>query len=546
MNDLGPVAFESALSLIDNQVRNLLFSKILIANRGEIACRIIRTCQSLGIKTVAVYSEVDRNSLHVQQADEAYLLGGAAPKESYLNWKKILVVARKSGADAIHPGYGFLSENPSFARSCQDAGVHFIGPTPEVMEKMGDKLQARKLAKKAGVPILPGTDEAIDNDQALDRAWKLGFPLMVKAAEGGGGIGIHIIESMDELIPLIERTRQVSASAFGSTRLYFERYLKDASHIEVQLIGDEHGNLVHLLERDCSVQRRNQKLIEETQATKLTPKLRRKVCNLALKLGRKIGYTNAGTVEFLVSAEGQVYFLEMNTRLQVEHGVTELVTGVDLVELQIRVAVGERLPLTQKDIEPNGHAIEARIYPEDPDTFMPDAGTISGLNLPSGQHIRVDSALQDGYKVALEYEPLLAKVMTWGETREDAIKRLLRALLAFRLEGVKSNIPLIRDILASKEFSNSTYHTGSIPVWLEQRNQRQHQSQIHVGSNGSTSTNGHDKNDREIAAAIGLALALALKGAETHALSTSSVNPWRVYGRREQLLSRTLGNRGWG
>ena len=522
-----------------------MFSKILIANRGEIACRVIRTCQNLGIKTVAVYSEVDRNSLHVQLADEAYLLGEAAPKDSYLNVEKILEVARESGAEAIHPGYGFLSENSSFARRCQGAGISFIGPSPEVMEKMGDKLEARKLAKKARLPLLPGTDEAVDNDQAVARAWKLGFPLMVKAAEGGGGIGIHIVESMDELIPLIERTRQVAAHAFGSSRLYFERYLKNASHIEVQLIGDDHGQLVHLFERDCSVQRRNQKLIEETRATKLTPKLRRRVYQLALKLGRKIGYTNAGTVEFLVSADGQVYFLEMNPRLQVEHGVTELITGVDLVELQIRVAAGEPLPLTQKNIEHSGHAIEARIYPEDPDTFLPDAGTITGLNQPSGQHIRVDSALFDGYRVALEYEPLLAKVMAWGENREEAIKHLLRALLAFRLEGVKSNIPLIREILSSKEFANGTYHTGSIPAWLEERNQRNLHPQIDAANNGSTSVNGHDKNDREIAAPIGIAMALALKGAQSHDPSASPASPWRVYGRREQLLSRTLGNRGW-
>ena len=381
-----------------------MFSKILIANRGEIACRIIRTCRKLGINTVAVYSTPDRDALHVREADEAYFLGEAPPQDSYLNYGKILNAASESGAEAIHPGYGFLSENPTFARLCQEAGVRFIGPGPEVMEKMGDKLLARKLARKAGLPVLPGTDEAVDDHQASERAWELGFPLMVKAAEGGGGIGIHVIESMDELIPLIERTRQVAASAFGSPRLYFERYLKDASHIEVQLIGDEHGHLVHLFERDCSIQRRNQKLIEETQAAKLSPKVRQKVCRWALKLGQKIGYTNAGTVEFLVSAEGQVYFLEMNPRLQVEHGVTEMVTGVDLVELQIRVAAGEPLPVVQKDIKSNGHAIEARIYPEDPDTFMPDAGSITELHLPSGDSIRVDSALFQGYQVALEYE----------------------------------------------------------------------------------------------------------------------------------------------
>jgi acetyl-CoA carboxylase biotin carboxylase subunit len=518
-----------------------LFSKILIANRGEIACRIIRACHKMGIKAVAVYSEPDRDALHVHEADEAYYLGEAPPQDSYLDYGKILNAASESGAEAIHPGYGFHSENPTFARLCQEAGVRFIGPKPEVMEKMGDKMQARRLARKAGLPILPGTDEAVDDHQASEKAWELGFPLMVKAAEGGGGIGIHVVKSMDELMPLIERTRQVADSAFGSPRLYFERHLKEASHIEVQLIGDEHGHLVHLFERDCSIQRRNQKLIEETQAVKLAPEVRQKVCHWALKLGQKIGYTNAGTVEFLVSPDGQVYFLEMNTRLQVEHGVTELLTGVDLVELQIRVAAGEPLPLFQKDIKPQGHAIEARIYPEDPDTFLPDVGTVTSLHLPSEEFVRVDSALFEGYRVALEYEPLMAKVMTWGETREEAVKRLLRALLAFRMEGVKCNIPLLRDVLASKEFTESTYHTGSIPKWMEERNQR-HQDH---SSNRSFSANGHDKSGREIATAIGVAMAMAMKGNQPSGSSSPGASPWRVYGRREQLLSRSLSNRGW-
>ena len=517
-----------------------MFSKILIANRGEIACRIIRTCRKLGIQSVAVYSERDRDALLVHEADEAYLLGEASPQDSYLNYDKILDAARDSGAEAIHPGYGFLSENPTFARLCQEADIRFIGPRPEVIENMGDKLRARKLARKAGLPILPGTDEAVDNDQGVELAWELGFPLMVKAAGGGGGIGIHVVESMDDLLPLIERTRQVAARAFGSPRLYFERYLENASHIEVQLIGDEHGHLIHLFDRECSVQRRNQKLIEETQATKLPPKLRQKICQWALKLGRKIGYTSAGTVEFLVSSDGQVYFLEMNTRLQVEHGVTEMLTGVDLVELQIRVAAGEPLPLAQENIEPKGHAIEVRIYPEDPDTFLPGTGTVAELHLPAGEYIRVDSALFEGYKVALEYEPLLAKVMAWGESREEAIKRLLRALMAFRLDGVQCNVSLLRDILASKEFTCGTYHTGSMPIWMEARNQRHHQP-----SNGSSSANGHKKSDREIAAAIGVALALSLKGTQSPGSTVPAAHPWRIYGRREQLLSRSLGNRGW-
>ena len=518
-----------------------MFSKILIANRGEIACRIVHTCRKLGIKTVAVYSTVDRNALHTRLADEAYFIGEAPPHDSYLNLDNTLNVARESGADAVHPGYGFLAENPSFARLCQEAGIRFIGPQPEVMEKMGDKLLARKLAKKAGLPVLPGTDKAIDNDKAIGRAWKLGFPLMVKAAEGGGGIGIHIVDSTDELLPLIERTRQMAEHAFGSPRLYFERYLKNASHIEVQLVGDEQGNLIHLYERDCSVQRRNQKLIEETHATKLTPKLRHRVCKLALKLGKRIGYTNAGTVEFLIAPDGEVYFLEMNTRLQVEHGITELVTGVDLVELQIRIAAGEPLPLKQEDIVLKGHAIEARIYPEDPDTFVPNDGAVTELHLPSGEHIRVDSALFNGYEVPLEYEPLLAKVMAWGETRPEVVKRLHRALLAFRLEGIKCNMPLMRDILATQEFTSATYHTGSMPLWMEERKKRKHRSP----ANETMPANGNGKVDREIAAAIGAAMAIALKGSPPPGLPAPEVSPWRIFGRREQFLSRSLGNRSW-
>lgn len=527
-----------------------MFTKILIANRGEIACRIIRTCQRLGIKTVAIYSTVDQEALHVQLADEAYLVGEAPPQDSYLNMAKILDAAKQSGAQAIHPGYGFLSENADFARLCQESGVCFVGPDPDVMEKMGDKLRSRKLARKAGLPILPGTDEAVANEHAATKAWELGFPLMVKAAEGGGGIGIHIIESQEELMPLIDRTRQISESAFGSSRLFFERYLKGASHIEVQLIGDQHGNLIHLHERDCSVQRRNQKLVEETTSSaKLTPQLRRRVCKLATKLGEFIGYTSTGTVEFLVSADGTVFFLEMNTRLQVEHGVTEMVTGLDLVELQLLVAAGEPLPITQDDVSVNGHAIEVRIYPEDPETFMPDSGEITDLHQPEGEHIRIDSALCNGYTVELDYEPLMAKIMAWGEDRDQAIKTLQRALLEFRVAGVKCNVPLLRDVLSTKEFIAATHHTGSMPIWLEEFQTRSlnkcANGKMSKNGNGhkNGSKNGQEKGELQIAAAIGVSLAIALKTAQP--LATTADSPWRVYGRREQLLSRSMGNRGW-
>ena len=524
-----------------------MFSKILIANRGEIACRIIRTCRRLGVQTVAVYSSVDAGTQHTRQADEAYWIGEAPPRDSYLNIPKLLEVARQTGAEAVHPGYGFLSENPAFARAAAEAGLAFIGPRPEVMEQMGDKLLSRRLAKRAGVPVLPGTDDAVENDQAAARAWRLGFPLMVKAAEGGGGIGIHIINSQEELAPLIARARQTAAGAFGSARLYFERYLKDASHIEVQLVGDHHGNIIHLFERDCSVQRRNQKLIEETTASaKLTPRLRRRVASLALKLGQNIGYTNTGTAEFLVAADGSVYFLEMNTRLQVEHGVSEMITGLDLVELQLRVAAGEPLPLRQEDIDPQGHAIEARIYPEDPKTFMPDAGDITGLHLPEGDGLRIDTALCDGYTVGLDYEPLMAKVMAWGEDRQQAVQRLQRALLELRVEGVKHNVPLLRHILASPEFGGSTHHTGTMPHWINEldRKEQQHQGAPHHYGNGRHHANGNGESgpsEKELAALIGAAMAVGLQASRP----PEPASAWRIQGRREQLLSRTLGSRGW-
>ena len=527
-----------------------MFSKVLIANRGEIACRVIRACKKLGIKTVAVYSDVDAGSLPVQQADESVPLGNAAPQESYLNIRKVLAAAQLAGADAIHPGYGFLSENPRFARECEQGGITFIGPRPEVMEQMGDKLFARRLAREAGLPLLPGTDEPVADDEAAETAWNLGYPLMVKAAEGGGGMGIHVVESREDLLPLIERARQVASGAFGSARLYFERYLKDASHIEVQLIGDNHGNLVHLFERDCSVQRRNQKLIEETPASaKLTPQARRRLAQLALTLGQRIGYNNTGTVEFLVSREGGVYFLEMNTRLQVEHGVTEMITGLDLVELQLRVAFGETLPITQDDVVSKGHAIEARIYPEDPETFMPDAGQVTNLHLPpNDDNVRVDSALFDGYNVGLDYEPLMAKVMAWGDDREQAIKTLQRALLEMRLEGVTNNVPLLQSILASQEFTEASYHTGSVPHWVSELRQRNlahqpggamHNHPYYRSGADFVVPGENGKTNRETAAAIGLALAMAM---DTPKAKTSG---WKAHRRREQLSPHTMGSRGW-
>ena len=514
-----------------------MFQKVLIANRGEIACRVIRACQKLNTKTVAVYSEADRDTLHVKMADEAYLLGPSPPQESYLNAQRIIAIARMCGADAVHPGYGFLSENSSFARACQEADIRFVGPYPYVMEAMGDKVKARKLARKAGLPVLPGTKTAVGDARASTAAWELGFPLMLKATQGGGGIGIRIIDSLEQLTSAIQQERALARNAFGSAQLYFERYLKDASHIEVQILGDEHGNLVHVFERDCSLQRRNQKIVEETPAAKLTPEQRSKLWEYALKLGRHIGYTNAGTVEFLVSREGEMFFLEMNTRLQVEHGVTEMVTGLDLVELQFRIASGEPLPMGQDDISTKGHAIEARIYPEDPETFIPTPGIINSFHQPSGKHIRVDSGLFPGYEVTPYYESLLAKLMCWGGTREEARKRLDGALDMFRVDGVNSNVPAIRKLITHPNFVDNTYTTGSVPEVTRGLGTRQ--TGVH--------TNGNGKNDKELAAAIAVGLLLSMNGDAMRfgGLRSKGNETWKLYGRRDQMLSRALGRRGW-
>ena len=514
-----------------------MFRKVLVANRGEIACRIIRACQKMGIKTVAVWSEADQKGLHVGMAEEAYPLGPASPKESYLNMSRIIEVALKSGAEAIHPGYGFLAENPDFARACREAGVRFTGPSPEVMEKMGDKVRARGTAREAGVPVLPGTEAVVEDDGASAAARELGFPLMVKASQGGGGIGIQIINSPDELKSVVQQLRSLAGNAFGSSNLYFERYMKGASHIEVQVLGDELGNLVHIFERDCSIQRRNQKLLEESPAMKLAPEQRSRLWGYALKLGKYIGYTNAGTMEFLVSPDGEMYFLEMNTRIQVEHPVTEMVTGLDLVELQLRVAAGERLPFAQEELRSRGHAIEARIYPEDPETFVPSAGVVNQVHQPTGRHIRVDSGLFPGYEVTTYYESLMAKLICWGETREEARRRLLGALDMFRIEGVKTNISSLKSVLTHPTFVDSTYHTGTLFAIGAAR-----------GANGPElhSARGDGQGGKELAAAIGVALLFSMNGNRGRSPGVPGKgSPWKLHGRRHQMLTRVLGGRGW-
>jgi len=441
-----------------------MFKKILVANRGEIAVRVIRACREMGITAAAVYSDVDRAALHVLKADEAYGIGPAAAVESYLNIDRIVEVARRCGADAVHPGYGFLSENPRFAQACAEAGIKFIGPFPESMELMGSKTRARQGMEKAGVPFVPGTSHGIESlAEAQKVATGLGYPIMLKAAAGGGGKGMRLVESEGDFASALEAARSESQRAFGDGEVYMEKAIVNPRHIEMQILADEHGNCVYLGERECSVQRRHQKVLEESPSPVVTPEMRKKMGDVAVRVAKAAGYANAGTIEFLTDGEGNFYFLEMNTRLQVEHPVTELVSGLDLVQLQIRIAAGEKLPFTQRDVELRGHAIECRVYAEDPaNDYFPSPGEITVLSEPSGPGIRVDSGIYQGWNVPLEYDPLLAKLIGYGESREQAIGRLKRALEEYVVGGVKTNLTLFKQILSNPEFLAGNTDTGLI------------------------------------------------------------------------------------
>jgi acetyl-CoA carboxylase, biotin carboxylase subunit len=450
-----------------------MFKKILIANRGEIAVRVIRACHEMGIAAVAVYSEVDRASLHVRKADEAYPIGPAAATESYLNIEKIISVAKKSGADAIHPGYGFLSENAKFARACAAAGVKFIGPTASAMEAMGSKTRARQAMEKAGVPLVPGTSRGLDSfAQARDVAESIGYPVMLKAAAGGGGKGMRLVHSADDLNVALEGARSEAQRAFGDGEVYIEKAIVNPRHIEMQVIADEHGNTVYLGERECSLQRRHQKVVEESPSPAVDADMRRRMGEVAVRVAQSAGYTNAGTVEFLVDSQKNFYFLEMNTRLQVEHPVTELVTGLDLVHLQIHIANGEPLPFGQNDVSVRGHAIECRIYAEDPDNnYFPSPGKITLLLAPSGPGIRRDSGMYEGWTVPMDYDPLLAKLIGYGTDREQAIGRLQRALNEYFVGGIKTNISLFRRILRDRNFRAGKIDTGFLDRLLREKRQ---------------------------------------------------------------------------
>jgi len=438
------------------------FKKILIANRGEIAVRIIRACHEIGIGSVAVYSDADRDALHVRMAMEAVRIGPPPSSESYLRIDRILDAARETGAEAIHPGYGFLSENATFARACVDAGLVFIGPSGDSMDALGDKVRARKLMIDAGVPVVPGTPPLeSDPEKAIALAEEIGYPVLLKASAGGGGKGMRVVNSSDELPSLLDQARGEAASSFGDDTVFLEKYVDRPRHIEVQIMADQAGNCVYLGERECSIQRRHQKLIEECPSPVITPEDREKIGQLAVMAAKASGYVSAGTVEFLRGDDGSFYFMEVNARLQVEHPVTEMVTGIDLVQTMIDVAAGKDLPFTQDDIELNGHAIECRIIAEDPArNFMPSPGTIRGLRPPQGPGVRYDGGTYPGYEVPIYYDPMLAKLIVWGADRGQAIARMRRALDEYRVDGIKTSVPFHRNLMDSKDFIDGNMHTG--------------------------------------------------------------------------------------
>lgn len=442
-----------------------MFKKILIANRGEIACRVIRACREMNIKTVAVYSEADKNALHVRMADEAYFIGPSPSSESYLRGEKIIEVAKKSGAEAIHPGYGFLSENAGFVRAVTREGIVFIGPSPEAMEAMGGKISARKIAIEAGVPVVPGTTEPLKSfEEARATAADFGYPVMLKASAGGGGKGMRLVESEEELKSALETAQSEAKASFGDDAVYIEKAIVRPRHIEIQVFSDKHGNHVHLGERECSIQRRHQKVIEEAPSPINSEQLRQKMGECAVKVAKAVDYVGAGTVEFLVSdVDKSFYFLEMNTRLQVEHPVTELVTGIDLVREQIRVAWGEKLSFTQEEIKLRGHAIECRVYAEDPENnFLPSPGKITRLRLPQGSGVRDDGGIYEGAEISIFYDPMISKFCVFGRNRSEAIDRLRRALQEYEVGGIRTTLSFFREVVEDEEFVAGKLDTGFI------------------------------------------------------------------------------------
>ncbi len=441
-----------------------MIKKVLVANRGEIAVRVMRSCREMGIRSVAVFSDADRNSMHVRYADEAYNIGPAPSRESYLNIEAIIAAAKLSGADAIHPGYGFLSENAGFATRCQNEGIIFVGPDPFAITTMGDKITARQTMIRAGVPVVPGTTEAInDEKKALEVVNEIGLPIMIKASAGGGGKGMRLVKHIEELGSMFRMAKSEAMNAFGNDAVYIEKYIQSPHHIEFQILADNHGNAVHLFERECSIQRRHQKVIEETPSPLMNPELRREMGEKAVKAAKAVNYKGAGTIEFIVSDDLDYYFLEMNTRLQVEHPVTERVVGVDLVKEQINIANGHPLPFTQQDLKQHGHAIQCRIYAEDPDNnFMPNPGVIKHITEPHGLGLRCDGYVYEGYEIPIYYDPMITKLIAWGETRSEAIARMKRALYEYKITGVITNIKFLEKIMDTQDFKDGKYNTHFI------------------------------------------------------------------------------------
>lgn len=489
--------------------------KIVVANRGEIALRIMRSASEMGIKTVAVFSEADRNALHVRYADEAVCIGEPQSAKSYLNIDKIIAACRATGADAVHPGYGFLSENPKFAQRLRDEKITFIGPSPEAMEMMGSKLQAKAAAKKYNIPLVPGTDKAIENiGEAKKIAKATGFPVLIKASAGGGGKGMRIVESEQQLEEQMKLAVSEATSAFGDGSVFIERYVGSPRHVEIQVLADNHGNVVHLFERECSIQRRHQKVIEEAPSSVLTPEIRQKMGECAKNVARACNYSGAGTVEFLVDENLDFFFLEMNTRLQVEHPVTEMITGIDLVKEQIKVARGEKLSFTQDDLSINGHAIEVRVYAEDPaNNFLPDIGKLLTYRRPQGPGIRVDDGFEEGMDIPIFYDPMIAKLTVHAATRSEAIAKMLRAISEYDITGIETTLPFCSFVLKHQSFVSGKFDTNFIkhhfkPSMLENPNSEEseiaailaakilaEQKDVQLHSNGiSTSVSAWKKN----------------------------------------------------
>lgn len=500
-------------------MNNFVIKKILIANRGEIAVRIIRGCRELGIPTVAVYSEVDRESLHVQVADEAICIGPPAPLQSYLNIETIVNTAKATGADAIHPGYGFLAENHLFAQRCEEEDITFIGPDSKALKLVGDKVASRETMIAAGVPIIPGMmHKGGGTDDFVEEAEKIGYPVLIKASAGGGGKGMRVVGSENELQEAVEGGMREAKSAFGDASVYIEKYIEEPRHIEFQILADKHGQAVHLFERECSIQRRHQKIIEETPSPALDDNLRTKMGETALKVVRASGYSNAGTVEFLLDREGNFYFLEVNARLQVEHPVTELVTGIDLVHQQIRVASGDTLSLRQEDVTQLGHAIECRIYAENPENnFMPSPGKILFLQEPSGPGVRHDCGIYSGWTVPVHYDPILSKLIVWGEDRDVACKRMISALSELTILGIRTTVGFLRDVIAHPEFAAGRTYTSFI---------ERHMADWGEGQNGECL-------NVALAAAAIASMKEASPSKSTNRFREVVVTPWHTVGKWE-------------